>query len=338
MRINTTPFSGSFGPIGEFRSAIRPVSAGRLKVFDTSPVTTLPQLYTLMDNINGAISAIRTGIPSSDHEDEKRITRLTLRVVVRDVLIRSLADALTKNGAKIEAAIPLRNGYAGMQLVYIGYNEECRRDPEVSARAKITRTTAEIQSLRRFERPQNLGITTRIMPGGISAFGNQTSEINQGALINMLKNGFNYSEQDAFAVLTSPQNIISVVYKDNTIVGMNVTEIRDVPIADGTTLTMAEITDCFIQKEHRRKGYHTRLLHTLANKLREMDIDVVFTESSIESQPMVNSTLRLGHMIAGDGNTIPGFLESHAYTESETQGSLKVNTLFVTYLPYHVKL
>lgn len=309
-----THCNDSFGPIG----SITKVADDRLKGFLTAPVRNGHDLQTLTDIVSAGITELeRTGT-----------TRLTVRSVVVGNLLDNLVESLEESGARVEAAIPLRNGEF---LAYIGYNGQSRRSPpEALERNRGVRLTAETRSRLRRDASVDPTISVEIVNNRIPSEV-RLADTEVSALVSMMHEGFGYSEGAAEAVLSDPRNIISIVRREGLIVGMNVTEVREIPLTDGTTLRMAEITDCYVIERYRHNGYHSTLLRILMDQHLQ-ELDVVFTESNAENQAMVNSALSLGHIIAGDGRRIPGILELHAEIE-DTSGNLELRDLFVTYLP-----
>ncbi len=316
----------SFGPIG----FVSRVSANRLKGFvgaqtqtetEITPIRDVDQLSMLTDIVQEGILEL----------ERTCTTRLSIRAIVTESLLGELAAALQENEARIEAAIPLGNKMPGMQLVYIGYNTPSRRDaPESTARNWEVRYSAEIHAqesrLLRTNQQADAAITMEITNNRMPQRNRITEMI---PLANMLMEGFGYSRDAAIDVLQDQRNIISVVRRGNVIAGINVTEIREIPLDDGSSLQMAEITDCYIRPEYRGNRYHSRLLQTLMDQQLQ-NIDVVFTESNTEEPAMVNSVLGLGHRIAGDGENIIGYLEKHAEI-GDGFGRHELRDLFVTY-------
>jgi hypothetical protein len=312
-----TCHNDSFGPIG----IITRVSADRLKGFVGAQTSAVDRITPIRDQqqLGMLIGIVRTGISELDRTG---MTRLTIRSIVDGNLSEELAASMRESGAKIEASIPLKNGMSQMQMVYIGYNGPSRRaSPGELARSMAVISDAKHPAIKKAAAG---GLTIEVLD--CQALSSQSNAEWASSLVDMLSKGFGYSKESAMEVLSDGRNIVTVVKEGDGIVGMCAAEVREVPLEDGASLRMAEITDCYIRLEYRNKGCCSKMLRTLSDTALKT-MDVVFTESNSENPAMANSILRCGHELAGDGVTVTGILEKHAVVESG------VRNLFVTYQP-----
>jgi hypothetical protein len=310
----------SFGAIG----CIAPASCNRLKGFIGASETSAREITPVTDSegVRTIGRIVERGVSRIEGSDS--LSRLSIRTLINRNLEDELYSEVERAGARIEAVIPLRNGRSHMELVYIGYNGETRRaSAEERERYATVRRIAELGTARKMPDGE-IPITVDIIYNSEQGSGLCQSDLEQ--LAGMMMTNFGYTGSEARAVLTDEKNIIAVARRkeDGRIVGMNVTECRSVPLADGSEIIMGEITDANVLPECQGKGYYTMIVSRVMDQLRNR-LDVLFTESVL-NQSLLNSALRLGRRIGGDGERIPGFLENHASVGGMTQ------TMFVTYL------
>jgi hypothetical protein len=317
-----TCFNDSFGPIG----IVTKVSADRLKGFVGAQTSAVDKITPIEDRqqLRMLIDIVRTGISELSRTGT---TRLSIRSIVAEDLSEELAAAMCDSGARIEAAIPLKNGMERMRIVYIGYNEPSRRaTPEELERTRAKISAAKLSALRKGPVEGSIvgGSIIEVVEDRALFSQNRTAET--GPLVSMLGKGFGYSSDAAIGVLSDGRSIISIARENDEIIGIGVTESRRIPLANGVLLRTAEITDFYIRPEYRGNGYCSKMLRTLSDTtLKKMD--VVFGEANSENQAMTNAVLRCGNELAGDGIKVTGILEKHAVVESS------IRNLFVAYQP-----
>ncbi len=308
---------GSFGPIG----CIQQVSAERLKGFmgavreDQSCIT---PVATRAD-VRGVADVIREGVRRIRESETN--TRLSLRILVNSRTTEMLSRGITGTGADIEAVMPANNGY---NVVYVGYNDESRTiSPQLRGEFE-----EKIEASRRFymQVPQQIvagtnGYNISIVDGTDRSF----SHAQFNSITNLLHT-FGYDRQGARDIISNEANIIGLVEDHGRIVGISVTERRIIPLSNGGEIHIAELTDSVFDQRLRGQGLYPVLLNEMFLHIYDRcpEIDVVFTESNISTDSLLN-------MAARQGREIAGILPYH-FRMAEPSGESELKSVVVTYL------
>ena len=289
--------SGSFGPIGY----ISQVSADRLKGF----------IGYVDGNGVGAQDGRITPIENREHarfmadvirEGRRRLTitgntRLSIRTIVRNDMLRSFSVRARVAGARVEATLPVMDNYS---IVYVGHNAHSR------ALSIATRHTYEatIRDTRR--RYENNKDELRALADQIRQYSSQYSvrivngtsrsfSPNEETQIFRLLSTFNYSSDEARTAIFNDQNIIGLVYNNvagqQTVVGISITERRPIELTNGTVVQIAEITDGTISQSHSGIGLYSRLLLNVFERIssKSPEISLVFAETNTSSDSVLKA-------------------------------------------------
>jgi hypothetical protein len=317
----------SFGPVGY----IAPVSAKRLKGFIGAQTIPQQQIIPIKTNADEIVLSeiIREGIFEL-HQTNR--TRLSLRVITTEgTNTDRLKKIISALGAEVEATLPL-NTNPFLQILYIGYNTEERRNPDqkaINSGYERLLHQARMRELLRADFPDlntnhlmRQTETTNFEIRDNSRHTQTELALSMTTILGreMLVNSFGYSFQAAQHVLDDERNLIGTAYQNGNIVGLCVAERREIQLSYGRTIKMAELTDGVVKKDLQHNGIYSRLSTEVINYLYLTDTNVIFAESNPNKQGLINT-------IAKQGRRIAGILPQHA----EIEGSMC--DLVVTYLP-----
>lgn len=323
--------SDSFGPIGY----VSQVSADRLKGFigyvdgsqiqdgRINPIENRRQARFMGD-------VIREGISRLDNTDN---TRLSIRTIVRNDMLRSFSHTVRRSGARVEATLPVMDNHS---IVYVGYNVHSRElgramrhtheDTIHRVRQRYESNQKELTTLADQIRQYSNQYSVRIVNGTSRSF----SPDEETQICGLLST-FNYSRADARALMFNDQNIIGLVYKNvdsqQTVVGISITERRVIELTNGATVHIAEITDGTISQVDTGMSLYSRLLLNVFEHIssKNPEISLVFAETNTASDSVLKAA-------ALEGRKFGGILPNHAIISDRQTGELGLRSLVVTYL------
>ncbi|MCL5413410.1 MAG: hypothetical protein M1569_03340 [Candidatus Marsarchaeota archaeon] len=323
--------SSSFGPIGY----IAPVSANRLKGFIGYTGALGGQdsgIVPIENSVHARFvgEVVREGIRRLQR---RGCTRLTIRTIVRTSALNDLEAEVVNAGASIEATIPVNGDYT---IAYIGYNTQERELSEKEmAKFKNNINKAVVQhghdnaslaALARDIRSNTNDYSIRIIDGNRRVL--SSAEL---ASTYTLLGTFGYNSEQALAALSNENNMVGLVYANSgpsrRVVGISIIEQRSIQLSNGTSLHIAEVTDGTVSKEDNGRSLYSMLLLELFRhiSLNRSDLNLVFGESNVSSDPLLKAAIL-------QGRTFSGLLPNHAVIMNRDTNQLELKSLVVTYL------
>jgi hypothetical protein len=278
----------SIGPIGRIETETQ-LTSQRRKGFITTVIATEQDARDFVDNI---LRKELKGIT-----DSGEISRLNLRVIANSELLNK--GIFPKD--LIEAVIKLNwpNTNDAYSIVYFGYNNAGR------SIAKSERTSFEtsIKTLMPSSRREDVTTSEKLHTG--ITFKRATAEeliqSQQVAVLNMLNEHFGYNTSEAESIIRDSRYILFVaIGEKGDVAGMSMGEEATIYTNTGNKLRMIEITNGAVIPEYGGNGLYASISSALISYLaKDLDIDLVYSESNLERPTLLKAIGQQGRRYAG---------------------------------------
>lgn len=250
------------------------------------------------------------------------ITRLQVRVVINSELLQS-----GKSMEHIEAVVNIGkiNGSGNYAIVYFGHNKQ-ERSITGEQREEYNRRWVLTNLSRNIERLSDILSSPTYKGYTISRVDHDSmTQAQRTAMLGMLNHSFNYNEHDSNYILDDPNNTFFVATtQTGEVVGMSMAERRRVNLTDGRSVMIAEVTNATVIRGHGGNGLYGAISAHLIRHLAggtdpETRVDLVYSESNIDRQSLLNA-------IAMQHRTVAGMMPNNSFVDNE------LRTMLVTYL------
>ena len=251
-------------------------SFDRLKGIYTKKINNLSEMYLFMKKLDELDREYLNG----------KVTRTSIRAIVNKSTIKEASHQFNNSYKnKVEAIIPLEGTQSFFEddaIIYFGSNHKSR----MPLQEEIEKYRSDLEQVLESEprKPSDSLQRAKKQRYTISIL----SEFNERMLdqIAELYSRFGWSKEEVREIVTNPNNIMSVAYKNNEIVSAGIAEMAKIPI-NGEQLRMVEITEAATRIKHARKGLYnavsTNLFIELTKRSKENnvlggEVDLVFGE------------------------------------------------------------
>ncbi len=239
--------------------------------------------------------------------------RLSFRVLMAPDVVEFFREELSRTSqVRVEAEIPFNIGFDHYMILYLAYNAETR--PIDSGPAPRSGSTEHRSEGGLFQ--TTVGIVNGInTPSAITLTQQNTEQA-----ISLLRNTFGYDHETAQAVMTSPNNVVSVALRQDEVVGISVAERRTLNIGNGRSVQIAELTDGTVHSDYKGNGLYYKISTELIAYLSRLpQMDLIYGESNAQNSSLMDTTARQGRRFGGI-----------LYSNTEINGNMR--NFVVTYL------
>ena len=186
-------------------------------------------IYTqkIIDNKPDLESVINELFQQVNNNFSNKITRISLRAVVSNEILRSLQE----DRYLIEALIPLKgtqNNLENTILVYFGLNHSTRQ----SLKEELGLYKKNMQQALLLKKRSPREILERVEKEGYSISIINKNYINETIIdqITELYIRFNWNRNNVREILLNPNNLMAIAYKKNQIVSAGIAELAKIPL------------------------------------------------------------------------------------------------------------